>query len=96
MATSGKSGDWCPDWATHPGEHLEELLRTRRWTDEGLARTTGLPLDLIRGVIAGTRPVTPEMAQRLERVLDLKASVWINLQANWDAAQRRTEKTAAA
>ena len=96
MVDSVERGEWRPDWATHPGEHLWEMLGVRGWSEEDLARSTGLSLEFIRGVIAGATPVNQETALHLEQVLDLKASVWINLQANWDAAQRRTTKTAAA
>ncbi len=89
MVDGVERGDWCPDWAPHPGKHLMEMLDTRHWTDTDLARATGLWMELIRRVIAGTIPVSQKTARHLERVLELKASMWINLQTNRDVAQRR-------
>lgn len=79
--------EWNPNWALHPGEHLEEHLEERNWSQAEFARFSGLSRKLVSEIINGKNPVTPETALRLERVLGLKAYIWTGLQANWDLHQ---------
>jgi|GEM_PF-3001574 len=89
-------GAWSPDWATHPGEHVAEYLDINNWTAADLAQATGLPTAQINAILCGASPVTAESAARFEQVFGMKAAVWINLQAQWDAVQTRIGKAAAA
>lgn len=75
---------WSPDWATHPGQHLEEYLEAREMSQAELARLTGLTPKLISTVVSGKNPVTPDTALKLERVLGLKADTWLSLQSRFD------------
>ncbi len=84
---------WSPDWATHPGEHLEEHIDAHGWTQAEFARLSGLNKKLVSEIISGKNPVTPETAIVLERVLGLKAYVWSGLQSNWDLFQARKAKS---
>lgn len=81
---------WSPNWATHPGAHLAELIEARGWSQADLARLANLTPKLISTIISGRNPVTPETAIKLERVLGLKAEIWTRLQSNWDLHQART------
>ncbi|MGO9483516.1 MAG: HigA family addiction module antitoxin [Rhodomicrobium sp.] len=90
MATIGQHKEtWTSNWATHPGEHLEEYLDARGLTQAQLARIAGLTPKLISEIINKKNPVSPETAIALERVLGLKAYIWTGLQANWDLFQAR-------
>lgn len=90
MASMGTAKDtWTPNWATHPGEHLEEYIETRGWSQAEFARIADLTPKLVSTIIAGKNPITPETAIKLERVLDVRAQVWLNLQMNWDLYQAR-------
>ena len=75
---------WQPNWATHPGEHLEEHLEVRSWSQADFARLSGLSTKLVSEIINRKNPVSPETAIKLERVLGMKASIWTGLQAAWD------------
>lgn len=90
IARGNDPPDWTPDWATHPGEHLAETIEANGWSQAEFARLSGLTPKLVSTIIAGRNPVTPDTAVKLERVLDVKAEVWLNLQANWDLFQLRT------
>jgi HTH-type transcriptional regulator / antitoxin HigA len=81
--------EWSPNWATHPGEHLAEYLEVRGWSQAEFARIADLSPKLANTIINGKNPVTPETALKLERVLGLKAEVWLQLQANWDLFHAR-------
>ena len=84
---------WTPDWATHPGEHLEEYLDVRGWTQADFVRLSGLNKKLVSDIINQKNPVTPDTAVVLERVLGVKAYIWTGLQADWDLFQARRRKS---
>lgn len=89
--------NWAPQWATHPGEHLEEYIQERGWSQAEFARIADMTPKLVSTIINGSNPVTPETAIKLEHVLGLKAYIWTGLQANWDLFQaRKREQEAAA
>lgn len=41
MAPAAECGDWSPNWATHPGEHLAEFIDVHGCTQADFARLTG-------------------------------------------------------
>jgi HTH-type transcriptional regulator/antitoxin HigA len=84
---------WSPNWATHPGEHLEEYLDVRGWSQADFVRLSGLNKKLVSEIISCKNPVTPETAIVLERVLGTKAYIWTGLQSNWDLFQARKQKS---
>lgn len=97
MAQAVERGSWTPNWATHPGEHLGEYIAANGWSQADFARLAGLTPKLISTIVGGRNPVTPETALRLERVLGVKAQVWLGLQGNWDLFQvHAAEKAKAA
>jgi addiction module HigA family antidote len=66
-----------------------DVLRTRVLgdmdiTQDQLAEALGVSRFTVNQIINGRRAVTPEMALRLERVLDTSAEMWLNLQAKVD------------
>ncbi len=85
---------FAPDWATHPGEHLEEYLEINGWTQAEFARRSGLTPKLVSDIVNQKNPVTPETALVLERVLGLKAEIWLGYQARWDLLKARANMTA--
>jgi len=94
MTATHSTDGWTPNWATHPGEHLEEYLDVRGLRQAEFARLAGVTPKLVSEIINGKNPVTPETAIAFERVLGLKAHVWTSLQANWDLfhARQRARK----
>jgi HTH-type transcriptional regulator/antitoxin HigA len=83
-AADKAAAGWNPDWATHPGEHLDEHIEARGLSQAAFARLADLSPKLVSTIIAGKNPVTAETALKLERVLGLKAYVWTGLQAKYD------------
>lgn len=81
-----------PDWAMHPGEHLEEYLESLDLSQAEFSRLSGLSTKLVSTLISGNNPVTAETALKLEKVLGLKAYVWTGIQASWDLYQAREAK----
>ncbi len=65
-----------PDYATSPGETLRDLLEDRAMSQGDLAVRTGLTRKTINEIVAGKAPLTPEMAQKLELVFNVRANFW--------------------
>ncbi len=74
---------FVPDYATHPGEILQEILETKNITGAELARRSGLSEKHISQIINCIAPVTPETAIQLERILGVSANIWNNLDAQY-------------
>ena len=96
MAGKFRSSGFKPNWSTHPGEHIEDYLGVKGWSQAELARRAGLTPKLVSEIINGKNPVTPETALKLELVLGLDAEIWLRLQSSWDVFQlRRRERDTA-
>lgn len=72
------------DLIIHPGETLAELLEDRNMSQRELAVKTGNTEKHIGAVISGYKNISHVFARRLEYALGIKASFWMNLQANYD------------
>jgi addiction module HigA family antidote len=70
---------------THPGEILnEEFLKPKGWTQEHVAKTLGISLQRVNGVVKERRAVTAETALLLARLTETSPQFWMNLQTNYD------------
>ncbi|UTW50856.1 ImmA/IrrE family metallo-endopeptidase [bacterium SCSIO 12827] len=88
-------GEYTPNYAVPPGWILEERLELREWSQAEFARRCGRSAKLISEIIAGKAPIEPDTALEFEKVLDLDANVWLNLEANYQlqlAREREREK----
>ena len=77
--------------AVHPGRILRRELEARQISQTELARLTNCPPPLINAIAQERRSVSIETARQLERVLQIPAHVWVNLQSNHDQSTNRLE-----
>ena len=73
-----KQSYW-PDVATPPGDTLAEALQLE------FANRIGISEQTMNGIIEGKKPITPEIAIKLEQALNIPASFWNNLENNFRA-----------
>ena len=73
-----------PAEATHPGILIRDELTERGLTQKQLAQMAGLQPSVLSETINGKRSVSLNMAQSLEHVLGIPASIWLNLQTQYD------------
>ncbi|MEH6694993.1 MAG: HigA family addiction module antitoxin [Hyphomonas sp.] len=92
MVEVESKGGFSPNWRTHPGEHLEEYLEVKGWTQADFARRAGMTPKLVSEILSAKNPVTPETAFKLQRVFGLKAEIWMSLQSKWDLEQFRAKE----
>lgn len=69
----------------HPGEVLlEEFLLPMDLTQNGLARSLGVPPRRINEIVHGTRRVTADTALRLARFFGTSPELWLGLQMDYE------------
>lgn len=79
-----KKSEFAPDYAQLPGAYLEEVLEQRGIRKSDFATRCGRPAKTISEIIAGKTAILPDTALQFERVLgDVKASLWLALEANY-------------
>ncbi len=70
---------------THPGAILrEDILPELKMTQSDIAETLGVSRRTISQILNEHRPITPDMAMRLERFLGTSAESWLNMQRALD------------
>jgi len=80
--------EFKPDWATHPGEHILEII-CMSW-----ASKLEIDADKLWSLILGIEPVTRETAEKLQKNLCGSADFWMRLQKNYDEWYDRTNRPA--
>ena len=71
------------DLAIPPGEVLEEELEEVGMTQEALAAKMGCSPQVIAEIIRAERPITPEIASALGKVLGGNPRFWLNFEEHY-------------
>lgn len=82
-----------PDYATEPGEILQETIDALGMTQKELAARTGYTTKHINLLISGKARITSEAALRLQNVTGVPAHFWNNLECQYQ--ERKAMLTAA-
>ena len=78
------------DYASPPGEFLQEETEARGISARELAERCGESADFMNEVFRGAREITPELAAKLGQALvGIGAYFWLNLEANYQETLRR-------
>lgn len=84
---------FSPDFIQRPGEYLEEVLEARVIKKVDFAARCGRPTKTISEIIAGKTAITPETSLQFERVLGIKAALWLAYESNYRLSlARRNEQ----
>ena len=76
--------------ASAPGDTLKETLEAIRMSQSDLCRRTGLTAKTISGIINGKEPLSQQTALQLETVLGVPASLWNNLERQYQEYRARS------
>ena len=78
----------------HPGKILkEEFLDELGISQVAFAAHIQVPVQRVNEIVRGKRGITSETAWLLAQALDTTPEFWLNLQATYDLALSRPEKT---
>ena len=79
--------------ATHPGEHLAEIMDEMGISQYRLAKTIGVPPIRIQDIVHCRRSITADTALRIGQALEMTPDYWLNLQRMYDldVARSRTD-----
>lgn len=78
----------------HPGKILkEEFLDELGISQVAFAEHIQVPVQRVNEIVRGKRGITSETAWLLAQALDTTPEFWLNLQATYDLALSRPEKT---
>ena len=88
MTTDGR-GDVHSDLAIPPGETLADEIDSRGMTQTELAARLGRPVQVVNEIIRGKKAITNDTSLGLEKVLDIPASFWVNLEQNYRMTRAR-------
>ena len=72
------------DLLIHPGETLKEVLEEREISTEKLSQYTGYSQKHIESILLGNADITEDFALKLEDAIGIEASLWLNLQKEYD------------
>lgn len=79
------------NYASPPGGFLQEEAEARSISVQELANRCGESVEYIEEVFRGAWEITTELATTLEEaVTGIKASFWLNLEADYQETLRRT------
>lgn len=70
---------------SHPGETLQEILESNNMSQKELAARINVTPKHINQIISGLVGISSDVAFRLEKVFNLSAKFWMNLQSKYDA-----------
>jgi len=78
----------------HPGETLKDELNFWGMTQSDLAKKTGCKIQRINSVIKGVKPITINLAMKLEEAFygHPSAQFWLNMQDIYDQGVEKQEK----
>jgi addiction module HigA family antidote len=74
---------------THPSEILVDELEYRKVSNQEFAQKMELDIDFINQFLQAKRPVTPEIALKIESILGIDAGFWLRMQSNYEMAKIR-------
>ena len=93
MTATNQRLTYTPDHVAPPGDLIQEYLDHLGISARELARRCGRSGKLMAEITAGKAPIEPETALQLERVLNVPASIWINMEAAYQLHQAREAET---
>ena len=80
---SKSAREWKLEYAIPPGLVLQEHLQARGYSQAEFARRCGRSPKLISEILAGKAPLEAKTALQFEKVLGLKAHVWMGIESQY-------------
>jgi HTH-type transcriptional regulator/antitoxin HigA len=75
--------EYNPDWVSAPGDTIQDLLDERGMSRIELSELAGIHLTLVDELLSGEAPITPVLAESLERVFGATAQFWLTREKHY-------------
>lgn len=72
----------CP---SHPGAVLDDILQDVRKSKTEIAEALGISRQHLHDILAEKKPVSPNVAARIGKLVGNGPAIWLRLQAAYDA-----------
>lgn len=72
----------CP---SHPGAVLEDIISALARPKSELARLLGISRQQLYDILAEKKPVSPNVAARIGKLIGNGPGIWLRMQASYDA-----------
>lgn len=89
MVNDQKKNRFVPDLAIPPGASLLDELKAIGMPQKELAKRMGTSIKMVNELIKGRAPLTYDTAIKLEKILGVPASFWVNLESNYQITLAR-------
>jgi len=86
-----KENQFMPDYAIPPGKTLAEELVAKSMSQAELAILMEITKETLNEIINGKAPITLETALKLERVFQLPAHFWLNMEQQYQETLEQLE-----
>lgn len=84
--------EFNPDWVSHPGGTLRDILQERKLTYRDAAKVIGISGPYINRVCSGKKPITLRLAFLLERAKMGAAKFWWARQSHYEFNRYRLRR----
>jgi len=91
MASKLKNS-YRPDYVSHPGITLLDVLNDRAMSQAELSRRSGRPKKTINEIIQGKSAISSITALQFEKVLGIPSDFWLDRQRHYDESLARLEE----
>ena len=81
-----------PDYTVPPGWVLEDYLEARKVSPTELAAHCGISVEQVQLILCGEAPVDSSLAEHLEKIFDLKASIWLRMEDSYRQGLKEGKK----
>ena len=86
------SNSYRPDYVSHPGITLLDVLNDRGMSQAELSRRSGRPKKTINEIIQGKSAISSITALQFEKVLGIPSEFWLDRQRHYDESLARLEE----
>lgn len=77
---------------THPREIIKDNWAVLGMTQKRLAEIINIPVAMLNGILNGKRPLSAEVALRIEAATEMDAETLVNMQSRYNLMQARNDK----
>lgn len=78
-----------PNYAVPPAETMMEVFEDKGITLQEFSDTSGIPLNVLHGIVQTTESIDKNIAAKLEEATGVVSSFWVNLENNYRATLKR-------